>query len=81
MHAKLGHPGGKLHHVSSVGHGFEHGQNVRAATVATEARDVLFNGSKIYPEAALGDSAGEIAHRFHHAGFARTFEEHGIART
>ncbi len=49
-----------------------------AAAVAAETRDVSCDRGQIDPLAALGDSAGKIAHRLYHAGVARTFEEHGV---
>ncbi len=79
MHSQPRHPGRKLHQVRTIGHGFEHSQNVRAAAAeAAEAGDVALNRRQIDPLAALRNGAGEITHRFDHAGIARTFEEHRV---
>ncbi len=70
-----------MRELRSIRHGFQHGQNVRAAsTMAAEARDVAFNGSQIDPQAALRDGSAQVADSLDHARIPWAFEQNRIAR-
>src|SRR5689334_11173924 len=82
MNAQLRHPRAKLRQLCSISHGLEHGDDMhRTATMPAKARNVAFNRGKVYPQAALRECAGKIAHCLDHAGITRTLKEHGVART
>src|SRR4051794_5663066 len=74
------HPRSKLSELSAVCHGFQHGQNVGAASaMAAKARYVAFNSGKVDPQAALRHRTAEIADRFYHAGITWTFKQHSVS--